>query len=83
MPVFPLGAHPDEGGTRFAVATTTPGYGLSRQVRGACANHGIDVTVDSAPGEGTTVTLSYGQPTQQGPPRDLFDTGLSRSGEDR
>ncbi len=23
MPVFPLGAHPDEGGTRFAVATTS------------------------------------------------------------
>jgi signal transduction histidine kinase len=82
-----------DDGIGYEPATTATGFGLSRQVRGACAAHGIDVAVHSAPGEGTTVTLSHGlpspgQPAQTEPAqtehaRDRFDPGLSRSGEDR
>ena len=70
-----------DDGVGFDPASTTPGYGLSRQVRGACAAVGIDVMVDSAPGEGTTVTLSFGQPAHDDEPGDAFDTELSRSGD--
>ena len=70
-----------DDGIGFDPATTTPGYGLSRQVRGACSAQGIDVTIDSTPGEGTAVTLSYGVPAQDDTAHGQFDPGLSRSGE--
>lgn len=70
-----------DDGVGFDPATTPAGYGLSRQVRGACANAGIDVTVDSAPGEGTTVTLTYGQPAQPDPATPGAGTGQPRPAE--
>lgn len=48
-----------DDGNGFCPETTPRGYGLERQVVAAMAGIGVDVTVLSAPGEGTTVTLTH------------------------
>lgn len=48
-----------DDGIGFDPAATSHGFGLSRLVHGRCRQHGIDVEVDSAPGEGTVVTLTH------------------------
>ena len=48
-----------DDGNGFSPATTPRGYGLARQVVAAMAGIGADVTVLSAPGDGTTVTLTH------------------------
>lgn len=47
-----------DDGAGFDPATTARGFGLSRLVVDPCRRRGIAVTVESAPGEGTTITLT-------------------------
>lgn len=47
-----------DDGIGFDPATTPMSFGLSKQVRAACHAHGLDVQVESAPGEGTAVTIA-------------------------
>lgn len=48
-----------DDGNGFCPETTLRGYGLARQVVAAMAGIGVEVTVLSAPGEGTTITLTH------------------------
>lgn len=48
-----------DDGVGFTPQTTPRGYGLGRQVGAAMAGIGVKVTIRSAPGEGTMVTLTH------------------------
>ena len=58
-----------DDGVGFDTATTPLAFGLSRQVRQACHQLGLTVAIDSAPGEGTAVSIAA----------DLTTPGVSRT----
>ena len=52
-----------DDGRGFDVSESAgPGHGL-RNIRKRAQEHGIDVTIDSAPSAGTTVTLRFAEPS--------------------
>ena len=57
-----------DDGVGFDTSSTLPGFGLARQVRAAAAEAGVAVSIDTAPGMGTMVTLSAGQLRPTGEP---------------
>jgi two-component sensor histidine kinase len=56
-----------DDGVGFDTGTAPIGYGLANQVRASLRGVGVEVEVRSAPGEGTTVTLT-GPASPPGPP---------------
>ncbi len=52
-----------DDGVGFDPQGARTGYGLGELVERACRDRGLEVTVESAPGEGTTVTLRGGPDT--------------------
>ncbi|MFD1859621.1 ATP-binding protein [Aeromicrobium camelliae] len=54
--------HGDDDGRGFRPVPETFGVGLAEVVVGALARHGVAVEVDSAPGLGTSVSITGATP---------------------
>lgn len=69
-----------DDGRGFDPASTSQGFGLSRQVRAAAEAAGLGVSVVSGPDEGTVVTLSWSAPVSSGSPGSPVSVGDASDG---